>query len=96
MRLREYLPLKQGLRLAIINAARAAKPLREYLPLKQGLRQILPVLSEVPCRRSQRVSSIKTRIKTVLQKSSNVKRFAQRVSSIKTRIKTTSKATCIF
>ena len=40
------------------------KELREYLPLKQGLRQI-----EISLQRSlvtQRVSSIKTRIKTIL------------------------------
>ena len=35
--LREYLPLKQGLRLSLIKEL-AQEKLREYLPLKQGLR----------------------------------------------------------
>ena len=38
--LREYVPLKQGLRRTATPAG-AAVVLREYVPLKQGLRQLL-------------------------------------------------------
>ena len=37
--LREYLPLKQGLRPIMFFVLYMLKELREYLPLKQGLRQ---------------------------------------------------------
>ena len=61
--LREYVPLKQGLRQEFPILNNNAPWLREYVPLKQGLRLIiispLSFLSETP-----RVCSIKTRIKT--------------------------------
>ena len=41
--------------------ANTMRLLREYLPLKQGLR---PLSSAIPAMITQRVSSIKTRIKT--------------------------------
>ena len=37
VRLREYLPLKQGLRLQSFHLYICNSDLREYLPLKQGL-----------------------------------------------------------
>ena len=36
--LREYVPLKQGLRLALLKRNLLHDELREYVPLKQGLR----------------------------------------------------------
>ena len=86
--LREYLPLKQGLRPALSGSMHDASILREYLPLKQGLR--LCCLCHFVCYVlfAQRVSSIKTRIKTYKLFKSSESGFPQRVSSIKTRIKT--------
>ena len=62
--LREYLPLKQGLRHIVNGSSKflCLSILREYLPLKQGLRLIHIVLRIFVY--TQRVSSIKTRIKT--------------------------------
>ena len=42
--LNEYLPLKQGLRLASLHNRSGLSSLNEYLPLKQGLRRLLNFL----------------------------------------------------
>ena len=63
--LREYVPLKQGLRQLLQNFS-CNFLLREYVPLKQGLR--LGVLKFFHIRKiSPRVCSTKTRIKTSCQ-----------------------------
>ena len=62
--LNEYLPLKQGLRLRHRYSYVRCFRLNEYLPLKQGLR-LLMFDSSFPFSKSQWVSSIKTRIKTL-------------------------------
>ena len=61
--------------------------LREYLPLKQGLR-LTTINSWYIFPNAQRVSSIKTRIKTIITLPNPLSIRPQRVSSIKTRIKT--------
>ena len=61
--LREYLPLKQGLRHIFSSTNITFMFLREYLPLKQGLRLTNCLTSCTDG--TQRVSSIKTRIKTL-------------------------------
>ena len=63
MNLREYLPLEQGLRPTMLNNEINTKFLREYLPLEQGLRRYKCLQIRVSVA-TQRVSSIRTRIKT--------------------------------
>ena len=46
--LREYVPLKQGLRLCAVKALAIFIELREYVPLKQGLRQHLQPQEQHP------------------------------------------------
>ena len=64
--LREYLPLEQGLRQIFIVFWNFRENLREYLPLEQGLRQLMKSYITM-LNVTQRVSSIRTRIKTVPQ-----------------------------
>ena len=61
--LRECLPLKQGLRQFRASWFSTLIGLRECLPLKQGLRPDVKLYNRVHDH-TQRVSSIKTRIKT--------------------------------
>ena len=66
LNLRDYLPLKQGLRPSLNVWALAKKYLlRDYLPLKQGLRPPTPTVASLARGISQRLSSTKTRIKTL-------------------------------
>ncbi len=88
LRVRDYLPLQQGLRHMPVLAAFFFTPVRDYLPLQQGLRlsnraKIVSTLSYC-----QRLSSITTRIKTLRSNSISAPNKGQRLSSITTRIKT--------
>ena len=86
--LREYVPLKQGLRQVYGSALVRGEVLREYVPLKQGLRlfNIRPQNFYCP----PRVCSTKTRIKTWNKFFHKRKENAPRVCSTKTRIKTST------
>ena len=91
--LREYVPLKQGLRLLWNIAKGLLCCLREYVPLKQGLRQIvfifllfLHYLREyVPLKQGLRL----------LMSISTLFFITPRVCSTKTRIKTVGKIICV-
>ena len=86
--LRNYLPLEQGLRLPTSTTIGAILlMLRNYLPLEQGLRHLYAVKYQL-CFSSQKLSSIRTRIKTVTLALLRVRRKTQKLSSIRTRIKT--------
>ena len=61
--LREYVPLKQGLRLVLFDIMVMTTVLREYVPLKQGLRRHYLVKFYASLK-APRVCSTKTRIKT--------------------------------
>ncbi len=63
--LREYIPLKQGLRLIKNHPSLFYCRLREYIPLKQGLRHFDKWWDKDKFNWSSRVYSTKTRIKTL-------------------------------
>ena len=87
--LREYLPLKQGLRLYILVLRLVSNShVRDHLPLKQGLRQVVSCLHGEVLLLAQRPSSTKTRIKTSTKNGVGTEVFRQRPSSTKTRIET--------
>ena len=80
-KLKEYIPIKQGLRLFVFEAlGLRSRVLKEYIPIKQGLRHIHLCL-ELLNSQAQRVYSNKTRIKTPLISWHNVFR-AHRSKSI--------------
>ena len=86
-KLREYVPLKQGLRQERFCCLFNLRPLREYVPLKQGLRP--PSLGPTTLFAiSPRVCSTKTRIKTLNFWIDHDLNHSPRVCSTKTRIKT--------
>ncbi len=88
VRVRDYLPLQQGLRQHVPFQSSTLWTVRDYLPLQQGLRPISINPPTIFC--SQRLSSITTRIKTFTILLSHTSTSRQRLSSITTRIKTSS------
>ena len=87
MCVKDYLPLQQGLRPQnMVYPTFHSGGVRDYLPLQQGLRPIFS--SPTITARSQRLSSITTRIKTKGSPTIELLRCCQRLSSITTRIKT--------
>ena len=86
--LRDYIPLKQGLRQDAMCLWYNLGILRDYIPLKQGLRR--PVKRHLDSgRAAQRLYSTKTRIKTSRERHHNLDTaHSQRLYSTKTRIKT--------
>ena len=88
-KVREHIPLEQGLRLLLLLLLRSKFPwVREHIPLEQGLR-LFKLVVKAQSWISQRAYSIRTRIKTYLRETHptfNV--YSQRAYSIRTRIKT--------
>ena len=62
--LKEYIPVKQGLRRKRFDVLDMKIILKEYIPVKQGLRQCILSMYK-PWFVAQRVYSSKTRIKTL-------------------------------
>ena len=85
--LREYVPLKQGLRLRGLSFITALSALREYVPLKQGLRRGI-----IYCTGAGIVLREYVPLKQGLRRQQAPSRswhYPPRVCSTKTRIKTT-------
>ena len=86
--LREYLPLKQGLRLKLSVLNSKLKVLREYLPLKQGLRQSYGCFSLFLFHFLREYLPLKQGLRPYGRRVPEHYFLPPRVSSIKTRIKT--------
>ena len=88
-RVRDYLPLQQGLRPCHFGSDRLVNCfVRDYLPLQQGLRRFIHLYKSVKGVFGQRLSSTTTRIKTPLSRELAHSFEGQRLSSTTTRIKT--------
>ena len=85
---REYHPLKQGLRRILLNFFNNSAFVREYHPLKQGLRLIVCRFPAILFAGVREYHPLKQGLRPFNNFTVRIFFLCQRVSSIKTRIKT--------